>query len=70
MNAIALKIPRLTATKFVELCHVNQNLRLEMTATGEVIIMPPTYFLDGKAKLRSDGSTLELERSYQFRHCV
>ncbi|WP_181314486.1 hypothetical protein [Phormidesmis priestleyi] len=40
MNAIALKIPRLTLAEFVELCQVNQNLRLEMTATGEVIIMP------------------------------
>jgi len=48
MNEIALKIPRLTLTEFVELCRVNQNLRLEMTATGEVIIMPPTYSWTGR----------------------
>lgn len=57
MNEIALKIPRLTLTEFVELCRVNQNLRLEMTATGEVIIMPPTYSWTGK---QNSGLTAQL----------
>jgi Uma2 family endonuclease len=43
MDAIALTIPHLNAKGFVELCQANQNLRLERTATGEIIIMPPTY---------------------------
>ena len=57
MDAIALKIPRLTSTEFVELCHANQNLRLEMTATGEVITMPPTYSWTGK---QNSGLTAQL----------
>jgi Uma2 family endonuclease len=48
MNAITLTIPRLSAKDFIELCQANQDLRLEMTATGEVIIMPPTFSWTGK----------------------
>lgn len=48
MNAITLTIPHLNAEGFVELCQANQDLRLERAATGEVIIMPPTYPWTGK----------------------
>ncbi|MBE9188993.1 Uma2 family endonuclease [Gloeocapsopsis crepidinum LEGE 06123] len=48
MNTITLKIPRLTAKEFVELCQANEHLQLERTATGEVIVMPPTYPWTGK----------------------
>lgn len=48
MNAIALTIPHLNAKGFVELCQVNQDLQLELAATGEIIIMPPTYPWTGK----------------------
>ncbi len=48
MNAITLTIPRLSAKDFIELCQANQDLQLELTATGEVIIMPPTYPWTGK----------------------
>lgn len=48
MNAITLNIPRLSAKEFVELCQANQDLRLERSATGEVIVMPPTYPWTGK----------------------
>ncbi|MDF5726865.1 MAG: Uma2 family endonuclease [Rhizonema sp. PD38] len=48
MNAIALTIPYLNAKRFVELCQVNQDLQLELAATGEVVIMPPTYPWTGK----------------------
>ncbi|MGA9381971.1 MAG: Uma2 family endonuclease [Phormidium sp.] len=48
MDAIALTIPNLDAKGFVELCQANQNLRLELTARGEIIIMPPTYPWTGK----------------------
>ncbi|MBE9126193.1 MULTISPECIES: Uma2 family endonuclease [unclassified Coleofasciculus] len=48
MNAITLTIPRLSADGFLELCKANQDLQLELTATGEVIIMPPTFSWTGK----------------------
>jgi Uma2 family endonuclease len=48
MNAITLNIPNLGIEGFYELCQANQNLQLERTATGEVIIMPPTYPWTGK----------------------
>ncbi|HEY9650814.1 MAG TPA: Uma2 family endonuclease [Coleofasciculaceae cyanobacterium] len=48
MNAITLTIPRLSAEGFIELCKANQDLQLELTATGEVIIMPPTFSWTGK----------------------
>ncbi len=48
MSAIALTIPHLNAKRFVELCQVNQDLQLELAATGEIIIMPPTYPWTGK----------------------
>jgi Uma2 family endonuclease len=43
-----LTIPRLSAKDFIELCQANQGLQLELTATGEVIIMPPTFSWTGK----------------------
>ncbi|MEH2061238.1 MAG: Uma2 family endonuclease [Nostoc sp.] len=48
MNAITLNIPNLGIEGFYELCQANQNLQLERTATGEIIIMPPTYPWTGK----------------------
>lgn len=48
MDTITLTIPRLSAEGFLELCQANQDLQLERTATGEVIIMPPTFAWTGK----------------------
>lgn len=48
MDAIVLTIPHLDAQGFIELCQANQDLRLERTTTGEIIIMPPTYPWTGK----------------------
>ncbi|MBN3926172.1 Uma2 family endonuclease [Nostoc sp. NMS4] len=48
MNAITLNIPNLGIKGFYELCQANQNLQLERAASGEVIIMPPTYPWTGK----------------------
>lgn len=42
MNTISLKIPHLTPEKFEQICQGNQELQLERTATGELIVMPPT----------------------------
>jgi len=44
MSALTLNlnpIIRLTDDQFFQLCQLNQNLRFERTATGEIIIMPP-----------------------------
>ncbi|HEY9603635.1 MAG TPA: Uma2 family endonuclease [Allocoleopsis sp.] len=48
MNTITLTIPHLNPEGFLELCKANQDLQLELTATGEVIIMPPTFPWTGK----------------------
>jgi len=48
INAITLNIPHLTAKDFAELCEANQELRMERSASGEVIIMPPTFPWTGK----------------------
>lgn len=45
MNSLTLNLPpvlKLTDTQFEELAAVNSDLRLELTAKGELIIMPPT----------------------------
>lgn len=36
-------IIQLTHEQFYEFCQANRDLRIERTATGEVIIMPPTF---------------------------
>jgi len=44
MTALTLNlypVLELTDDQFYELCQANRNLRLERTATGEIIIMPP-----------------------------
>lgn len=48
MNNINLTIPHLTEKGFLELCQANQNLQLEREASGEIIIMPPTFPWTGK----------------------
>ncbi|MCD8489771.1 MAG: Uma2 family endonuclease [Desertifilum sp.] len=35
-------IVNLTDDQFFEFCQLNRNLRIELTATGEILIMPPT----------------------------
>ncbi|MGV0025888.1 Uma2 family endonuclease [Phormidesmis priestleyi] len=57
MTAIAFKIPRLTMDQFVEICQMNPDLRLELTAIGDVIIMPPTHSWTGK---QNSGLTAQL----------
>ena len=45
MTAVSLNIPatlKISPEQFAEICQANSNLRLERTATGELIIMPPT----------------------------
>lgn len=45
MNALKLNLPSilaLTDEQFYQLCQVNRDLRIERSAKGELIIMPPT----------------------------
>lgn len=51
MTAFVLNMPpvaRLTDEQFYQLCQANRDLRFELTAEGELIIMPPTGGETGK----------------------
>jgi Uma2 family endonuclease len=51
MTAITLNldaIATLTHEQFRELCRTNRDIRLELTAQGELILMPPTGWESGK----------------------
>ncbi|WP_414541351.1 Uma2 family endonuclease [Nostoc sp. CCY0012] len=57
MTTLAIKIPRITHEKFWEICQANKDLRLELTADGEVIAMSPTHSWTGK---QNSGLTAQL----------
>ncbi|MBD2099651.1 Uma2 family endonuclease [Leptolyngbya sp. FACHB-261] len=60
MNALLLNIPpdlKLTDEQFYHLCLANRDLRLERTAQGELIIMPPT---GGESGLRNADLNFQL----------
>jgi Uma2 family endonuclease len=50
-------ITRLTHDQFRELCRENRDIRLELTAKGELIVMPPTGWVSGK---RNSNLNLDL----------
>ena len=59
MTALTLNlesIAQLTSRQFRELCRANPDLKLELTATGELSIMPPTGWESGRrnADLNAD----------------
>jgi Uma2 family endonuclease len=43
---------KLTEEQFVRLCQENPDLRLELTARGELVIMPPTGLESGRRNIR------------------
>jgi Uma2 family endonuclease len=47
----------MTDEEFATFCSEHPDLRFEMTADGELIVMPPTQFLSGT---RNTGITAEL----------
>lgn len=66
MNTVTLNIPpiaKLTDEQFYEICQANRDLKIERTATGELIIMPPTG--GGTGKRNSD---LNIELGIWNRH--
>lgn len=50
-------LSRLTAQQFEELCRLNPELRIECTANGDILIMPPT---GGETGRRNSAINLEL----------
>lgn len=42
----------MTDEQFEEFCRLNRDLRIEMTATGDVLIMPPTFSRTGNRNFR------------------
>jgi len=60
MNALTVNLKpilELTDEQFFQLCQVNENLRFERTATGELIIMSPT---GGETSNRNAGLTTQV----------
>lgn len=51
MTAFSIKVPpsaHMTDDEFYELCRINPNIKIERTAVGELIFMPPTGGETGK----------------------
>jgi Uma2 family endonuclease len=80
MNAVTLNISAIasfTDEEFFQLCQDNRDLRLERTAEGELIIMPPTGWISGNrnSKLTSrlelwterDGTGLAFDSSTGYK---
>ncbi|HEY9608369.1 Uma2 family endonuclease [Allocoleopsis sp.] len=58
MSALTLQLPpvlKLTDEQFEQLAAANQDLQLELTAKGELIIMPPTGGETGERNFELDG---------------
>ncbi|MBD1806931.1 Uma2 family endonuclease [Microcoleus sp. FACHB-SPT15] len=58
MSALTLQLPpvlKLTDEQFEQLAAANRELRLELTAKGELIIMPPTGGETGERNFELDG---------------
>ena len=58
MTALTLKLEpviKITQEQFYQLCQKNPDIKLERTATGELIIMPPTGGETGKHNLMISG---------------
>jgi Uma2 family endonuclease len=48
-------VVNLTDDQFFEFCQINRDLRIERTATGELLIMPPTGSETGESNFRLSG---------------
>ncbi len=62
---VTLNLPpalKLTPEQFAELAQINQELQLELTATGELIIMPPTGGETGDRNFELSGQLWEWNR--------
>ena len=79
MTALTLNldsIARLTHDQFRELCRENRDIRLELTAKGELIVMPPTGWESGNRNIKlaarlqnwteTDGTGIAFDSSTGF----
>ena len=67
---------RLTEEQFVRLCQENPDLQIELTAQGELVIMPPTGMQSGRRNIRlarridewteADGTGIAFDSSTMF----
>ncbi len=57
---------RFTHEQFVQLCETNQELRLELTANGELIIMPPAFGESSKRNSDLNGQVWLWNRTAQL----
>lgn len=60
MTALTLQMPsstKLSDEQFYELCRINRDIRIERSAAGELILMPPT---GGETGSRNAGITAQL----------
>lgn len=55
-----------TAAEFWELCQANPDLRLERTATGEVVIMPPAFSETGRRNFKISGQLWQWNETWQL----
>ena len=60
----------LTDDQFFELCQLNRDLRLERTAQGDIIVMPPTGFETGKSQRLDHRATVQLDEEGRYRRGV
>jgi Uma2 family endonuclease len=80
MTAVTLNldaITTLTHEQFRELCRSNRDVQLELTAQGELIVMPPTGWESGKRNMKlgsrlnvwseADGTGVAFDSSTGFR---
>jgi Uma2 family endonuclease len=80
MTAVTLNldaITTLTHEQFRELCRSNRDVQLELTAQGELIVMPPTGWESGKQNMKlgsrlnvwseADGTGVAFDSSTGFR---
>ncbi|MCT7976988.1 Uma2 family endonuclease [Laspinema olomoucense] len=62
---VTLNLPpalKMTVEQFADLAQINQELQLELTATGELIIMPPTGGETGDRNFELSGQLWEWNR--------
>jgi Uma2 family endonuclease len=69
MNALTLQFPstlKLNEEQFAQLAAINRDVRLELTAKGELIIMPPTGGETGKRNIDLEGQLWLWNRQNQL----
>ena len=63
-------VVNLTKERFFKLCQLNRDLRLERTAEGDILVMPPTGARTGARGLRLTVQVGDLGRARWFGDCL